>query len=134
MNIADKRRFHAEALRVLRAGGHFALSEVTLGKGGLPFYPTPWSEDGTTSHLRTEEETLAGLQGAGFHVLSVLDRSEATIVFLRRMRERIARDGPPRIGTHILMGPGAREKARNSARNVEEGRIKPIEVLCRKPD
>ena len=132
MNIADKARFHAEAFRVIRGGGHFALSEVTLGAGGDPIYPTPWSVDGTTSHLSTEEMTLAGLEGAGFRILSVLDKTEATIASLRRMRERIAREGPPRLGTHIVMGPGAREKARNSARNIEEGRTKPIEIICRK--
>jgi hypothetical protein len=32
------------------------------------------------------------------------------------------------------MGAGAREKARNAARNVEEGRTKPVEILCRKPE
>lgn len=133
MNIADKGRFHAEAYRVIRGGGHFALSEVTLGGGGDPVYPTPWSMDGTTSHLSTEAATLAGLEGAGFQVLSVLDKTEASIASLRRMRERIAREGPPRLGTHIVMGAGAREKARNSARNIEEGRTKPIEILCRKP-
>jgi ubiquinone/menaquinone biosynthesis C-methylase UbiE len=134
MNIADKGRFHAEAFRVIRGGGHFALSEVTLGAGGDPVYPTPWSGDGATSHLSTEEATLTGLKSAGFQVLSVLDKTEATIASLRRMRERIAREGPPRLGTHIVMGAGAREKARNAARNVEESRTKPVEILCLKPE
>lgn len=133
MNIADKARFHAEAFRVIRRGGHFALSEVTLGGGGDPVYPTPWSDDGATSHLSTEAETLAGLEGAGFHILSVADKTEASIASHRLMRERIAREGPPPLGTYIVMGEGAREKGRNSARNVEEGRTKPVEILCRKP-
>jgi hypothetical protein len=33
----------------------------------------------------------------------------------------------------VLMGPGAVEKWRNSARNIEEGRTHPVRVICRKP-
>jgi ubiquinone/menaquinone biosynthesis C-methylase UbiE len=134
MNIADKKRFHGEAFRVIRRGGYFALSELTLGTGGAPFYPTPWSDDGSASYLVTEEETLVGLKSAGFEVLKAIDKSEAAIASHQRMRERIARDGPPKIGVHIIMGASAREKGRNSARNIEERRTRPIEILCRKPD
>jgi len=134
MNIADKGRFHAEAFRVIRPGGHFALSELTLGDGGAPVFPTPWSDDGSTSHLVTEAETLASLSGAGFAVVEVLDKTEAALASFARMRERIARDGPPRLGVHIIMGDRGRDKGRNSARNIEEGRTRPIEILCRKLD
>ncbi|MPY76401.1 MAG: methyltransferase domain-containing protein [Alphaproteobacteria bacterium] len=133
MNIADKGRFHAEAFRVIRAGGHFALSEVTLGDGGDPIYPTPWSDDGATSFLAAGEETIAGLERVGFQLLSVIDKTAASIASHERMRERIAQEGPPRLGVHVIMGPSAREKGRNSVRNVVEGRTKPIEILCRKP-
>lgn len=134
MNIADKGRFHDEAFRVVRRGGHFALSELTLGKGGDPVYPTPWSDDGSASYLVTEEETLASLRSVGFEVVSVIDKSAAAIASHQRMRERIARDGPPKIGVHVVMGASAREKGRNSARNIEEGRTRPVEILCRKPE
>jgi hypothetical protein len=36
-------------------------------------------------------------------------------------------------GLHVLMGPAAPEKMRNSARNIEEGRTHPVQVMCRKP-
>ena len=70
---------------------------------------------------------------AGFTVVSVLDKTEAARASFARMRERIAREGPPRLGVHILMGDSGRAKGRNSARNIEEGRTRPIEFLCRKP-
>lgn len=133
MNIADKGRFHSEAFRVIRAGGHFALSELTLGDGGVPLYPTPWSDDGSTSFLTTEQETLAGLESAGFEIVAAIDKSDATVAFFQRMRARIAREGPPKLGVHVIMGDSAREKGRNSVRNVEEGRTRPVEILCRKP-
>jgi ubiquinone/menaquinone biosynthesis C-methylase UbiE len=133
MNIADKGRFHAEAFRVIRPGGHFGLSEMTLGDGRPPVFPTPWSDDGSTSHLVTEAETVASLSAAGFTVVTVQDKSEAARAFFARMRERVAREGPPALGVHILMGESGGKKGRNSARNIEEGRTRPIEILCRKP-
>jgi hypothetical protein len=39
----------------------------------------------------------------------------------------------PRLGTQILMGENAAEKTRNAARNIEEGRTHPVEILCRRP-
>lgn len=133
MNIADKGRFHAEAFRVIRPGGHFALSELTRGDGGPPHFPAPWSDDGSTSHLVTEAETVASLAAAGFAVAAVHDKTEAALASFARMRERIAREGPPPLGFHIIMGDRGREKGRNSARNIEEGRTRPVEILCRKP-
>jgi SAM-dependent methyltransferase len=133
MNIADKGRFHAEAFRVIRPGGHLGLSELTLGDGGPPVFPTPWSDDGSTSHLVTEAETLASLSAAGFTVVTVQDKTGAARASFARMRERIEREGPPPLGVHILMGDSGRKKGRNSARNIEEGRTRPIEILCRKP-
>jgi len=133
MNIADKGRFHAEAFRVIRPGGHLGLSELTLGDGGPPVFPTPWSDDGSTSHLVTEAETLTSLSAAGFTVVTVQDKTAAARASFARMRERIEREGPPPLGVHILMGDSGRKKGRNSARNIEEGRTRPIEILCRKP-
>jgi hypothetical protein len=39
----------------------------------------------------------------------------------------------PILGIHLLLGKDAMEKTRNSARNIEEGRTHPIQVVCRKP-
>ena len=34
---------------------------------------------------------------------------------------------------HILIGENAPAMMRNAARNIEEGRTHPVQVLCRKP-
>ena len=132
MNIADKAAFFGEAQRVLRPGGAFALSELALGDGGPVIYPTPWSSDGVHSFLLSEQETVAALEGAGFEILSVQDNGPLMLQFYQAQREAVARDGPPKLGPFLLMGAQAKEKGRNAARNVEEGRARVIEILCRR--
>lgn len=132
MNIADKAGFYAEAARVLRPGARLALSNLCLAPGGTPAYPVPWAETEATSFLSTPAETLAQLQGAGLTVLEFRDVSDEVKRGHERMREHVRRHGPPALGTHILMGERMREMARNTARNVDQGHVIPIEVLCRK--
>jgi len=132
MNIADKAAFFGEAHRVLRPGGAFALSELALGDGGAVLYPAPWSSDGVHSHLLTEQQTLEALGKAGFSVVSVQDYEQAMRDFYQAQRQAVRRDGPPKLGNFILMGDNAKEKARNAARNLEEGRAKALEFLCRR--
>jgi len=42
-------------------------------------------------------------------------------------------DLPP-LGIHILMGDTAAQKTKNAARNIEEDRTRPIQVICYRPD
>ena len=79
-----------------------------------------------------EEQTVEGLEKAGFEIISVQDNVETMQRFHQAQREAVARDGAPKLGPFILMGEGAKEKGRNTARNVEEGRTRPIEILCRR--
>jgi ubiquinone/menaquinone biosynthesis C-methylase UbiE len=134
MNIADSARLHSEAFRVLRPGGFFALSEIAVADPDATIaYPVPWSADGVHSYLEPAEDTVRSLTDTGFEVLSSKDNSDRTVKFYAAQREKIARDGPPKIGIHIIMGSDFREKQRNSALNITEGRLKPVEILCRKP-
>jgi SAM-dependent methyltransferase len=132
MNIADKAAFFGEAYRVLRPGAALALSELSQGDGGAVVYPTPWSEDGVHSFLLTEAQTVAGLEAAGFKVVSVKDNGPAMRQFFQDQRAVVARDGAPKLGPFLLMGANAKEKGRNAARNQEEGRTRAIEIICRR--
>ena len=132
MNIADKGTMFSEAHRVLRPGGAFALAELALGDGGPVIYPTPWSADGVHSHLLTEVQTVEALGEAGFEVVSVTDNGPAMAEFFQAQRDAVARHGPPKLGPFILMGEQAKEKGRNTARNMAEGRTRAIEILCRR--
>jgi hypothetical protein len=48
------------------------------------------------------------------------------------MMERVAREGLPPLGVHVLLGESAAQKQRNAARNIEERRARPIQIVCRR--
>jgi hypothetical protein len=79
------------------------------------------------SELRASSTLAAGVSG---------DRRGCTMsdhaAPLPRMpRSRVP--AMPPLGIHLLMGGNALLKTRNSARNIEEGRTHPVQVICRKP-
>jgi ubiquinone/menaquinone biosynthesis C-methylase UbiE len=132
MNVADRPRFFAEAYRVLKPGSFFALTEHGLGTQGQPYYPVPWSADGTGSYLVTPSETLALLERSGFEEIVVEDTGVKYLEGYKIVNDRAEKGAPPPLGIHLLMGETALQKTRNAARNIEEGRTRPIQVLCRK--
>jgi SAM-dependent methyltransferase len=132
MNVADRLSFFAEAFRVLKPGAFFALTEHGLGLTGNPHHPVPWSEDGTGAYLIKPSETRALLEKTGFKDIVVEDTG-AKYVASYKMRIEMAEKGTlPLLGIHILMGETASQKTRNAARNIEEGRTHPIQLICRK--
>lgn len=133
MNVADRPRFFAEAWRVLRPGAFFALTEHGLGPEGSPHHPVPWSEDGSGAYLVTPQQTQALLQGAGFTGVEVEEAGAKYLAGYRRAVQLAERGQLPPLGVHLLMGENAVLKMSNAARNIEEGRTRPIEVICRKP-
>jgi len=132
MNIADKASFYREAGRVLKRGGRLALSNLALGKGGAPHYPVPWASTAETSFLATAAETRTELEAAGFEILAFRNTTQALLHFYETSRDRVRRQGAPKLGLHILMGERFKDMQRNVAMNVEQGRVLPLEILCHK--
>lgn len=132
MNIPDKARLFAEARRVLRPGGVFAVYEVMrTGEGELDF-PVPWAMDATTSFLATPEEYRAAARAAGFTLTAERERRAFALDFFGRMTARMKKaGGPPPLGIHLLMGESAPEKIANMVANIEAGRIAPVEIILR---
>lgn len=132
MNIADRRQFFAEAARVLKPGAWFALTEHGLGAAGAPHYPLPWSEDGTGAYLVPPVETRALLEQAGFTDIAMEDTGDKYVAAYRKVLALTEQNALPPLGVHLLLGANAKQKTTNAARNIEEGRTHPIQVICRK--
>lgn len=133
MNIADKRAFYREALRVLKPGAVLALSNLVAGPGGPPLFPVPWASGPATSFLSSEAETRADVEAAGFEILSLRSTVADTLPKQVAYRRRLESEGLPPLGMHVLMGERMRELQINSIRSLEEGRVAPVEILLRKP-
>lgn len=132
MNVPDRARFYAEASRVLKPGAFFALTEHGLGPAGDPHYPVPWSEDGNGAHLATPAQTIGDLEAAGFGELVMEDTGARYVAAYRKALEMAAAGRLPPLGTHLFMGDTALDKLRNAARNIEEGRTHPFQLVGRK--
>ena len=132
MNVADRPKFFGEAYRVLKPGAFFALTEHGLGPRAEPRHPVPWSADGSSAFLVTPAETRALLENAGFRDVVVESTGPKYLAGYKAMIERAEKGALPALGLHLLMGETALQKMRNAARNIEEGRTHPVQVVCRK--
>ena len=133
MNVANRSQFFGEAYRVLKPGAFFALTEHGLGPTGNPHYPLPWSMDGSGSYLVSPPETRSFLETTGFEDITAEDTGDKYVAAYKHVMELAAQGALPPLGLHILMGESAPARTRNAARNIEEGRTHPVQVVCRKP-
>lgn len=131
MNIADKAGLFAQARRVLKAGGRFGIYEVMrVGEGDIP-YPMPWADGSDTSFVERPDTYRELLSDSGFHIEGMKDRTEAVLDLAREMRERIAREGPPPFGLHLLMGETGPQRVGNIMSAVQGGILAPVQILAR---
>lgn len=133
MNIADKGALLAEIGRALAPGGRLALFEVMRGAADGPFvYPVPWATGPETSFLASPETYRARAEAAGLTLEVETDRSDFALEFFAGMAARLAAEGPPPLGIHLLMGASAPEKLGNYVTNLKDGRLKPVEMIFTK--
>ncbi len=132
MNIADKKRFYGEIVRVLKPGGRFVFHDVFKGDGGDPFFPVPWAGDPSISSLIAPWELEGLLQSLGLRTHYWEDKTQASLDWFRNSLESIKLDGPPPLGFHLLMGSDSRVKLENQLRNLEQDRTLVVQALLEK--
>ncbi len=130
MNVADKAALFAEVRRVLVGGGIFGLYDVMRSGSGEVVYPVPWAATSATSFLAEPTRYRELLATAGLSVQAERDRRNFGIDFFRERQARIARDGLPALGLHLVMGPDAALKIANLVDNMERAAVAPTEMVC----
>lgn len=134
MNIADKKQLFAEAARILKPGGHFALFDVMRAKNEEALiFPLPWSSVPETSHVDAPDVYRAAASAAGLTRVTERERRQFALDYFTQVFERIAANGPAPLGIHLLMEDAAGEKIKNYVANVEAKRIAPVEMIFKRP-
>jgi len=129
MNIPERAALYIEIARVLKPAATLCIFDVMKKNGKDLQFPVPWAETKDTSHLTTPEEMCSLLEGAGFDVREVGDRTDFALDFFRESMAA-AVNGPPPLGIHLVMGESAAEKLRNVMDNIEKGCIAPVQMVA----
>ncbi|MBF9032523.1 methyltransferase domain-containing protein [Rhodobacterales bacterium HKCCE3408] len=132
MNIADKQRLFAEAARVLKPGGIFAVFDIMERDGGGHDFPVPWASTPDQSHVARPEVYREAAAAAGLTPVTERDRWDFAVEFFTRVVKASEESGPPPIGLHLLMGENARDRYMNVVRATQQGVVGPWEMIFRK--
>lgn len=128
MNIEDKAGLFAEARRVLKPGGRFAMFDIQAGHEQPIHFPVPWADRQDISFLATIDESAALLDAAGFRRDVWEDLTDEALAFYDGLALGPPTQGSP-VGIHLLI-PNLAEKGANLVRNVREGRVRVLRAVC----
>jgi ubiquinone/menaquinone biosynthesis C-methylase UbiE len=129
MNIAAKDKMYAEARRVLKPGGRFAVYDVLQGEGGEVLFPVPWAREPSISHLATPDAMKSLLAGAGFRILAVNDSTEESLRWFEAMAARMAQ-AVPAVTFQSFLGEDFPTMTRNQVTNLRDRRIRTVTYIC----
>ena len=131
MNIADKPGLYAGLRRVLRDGGRLTSYEIVAGPGGNVHFPVPWARQPHISFLVSADELRAATEQAGFEIIAWRDTTDHALEWFRERADTLAAARtPPPLGLHLLLGADAQRMFANQVRNLEEGRIRVIQIIA----
>lgn len=133
MNIEDRRGFYGELARVLRTGAPLCVFDVMKGPAEGMEFPVPWAETGTTSFLKSRDETIELLEASGFRITAQINFHEFALQYFRDALARAsASPAPPPLGLHLLTGANSPEKFSNYLKGLELHQIEPVMLLAEK--
>ena len=150
MNIAAKDAVYANAKRVLKPGGIFAIYDILLGETGQPggflrtgddrvpfpaahfaVEPVPWAREPSISHLATPAEMESLLAAAGFSILEARDSTEESQAWFEKRLASMKTAGPPPLSFSLFLGEDFAAMTRNQVQNLKERRIRTVTYICR---
>ena len=131
MNIAAKDALYAQARRVLKPGGLFAVYDVLQGEGGEVIFPVPWAREPSISHLATPEEMEALLTAAGFSILDREDSTEESLAWFEKRLAVLRKSGQPPLSLQLFLGDDLPQMTANQVKNLRERRIRTVSYICR---
>ncbi|MBA3324235.1 MAG: methyltransferase domain-containing protein, partial [Rhodobacteraceae bacterium] len=121
MNVPDKAAMFAEAARVLRPGGVFAIYDVMrVGEGALGF-PMPWAGTAAISFVEAPDIYAELGRAAGFRETARRERAALGIAFLEALQGR----GPARAAM-------PEDRLANALDALRGGVLAPVELILRR--
>ncbi len=130
MNIPNKAKMYQEAHRVLKPGSVFAVYDILQGEGGPMYFPAPWAQDSSISHLAAPAEMETLLTDAGFTILNALDSTDDSLNWLKERVAAPAQDGPLPVTTRLLFRNTSLDMTRNQLRGMSERRMLTYSFIC----
>ena len=133
MNIAARDALYGGIARVVKPGGRFVAYDVLTTGGQDIHLPVPWAREPAASHLLTRDAFAAALTRAGLEAFDWRERTGECIDFLERAAARFrAAPAVPPLGLHLILGRGVPVIIGNLRRNLREGRLAIVVVVCRR--
>ncbi len=129
MNIEDKRQLFREIGRVVRPGGRLAMHEVMEGPAAGVLYPVFWAGDGSISFLSRPDEMHRLLTENGFEKREWNDVTARALELTKRRHDETKESGPAPLGRNVIVPKDVPQKAANSMKNLDEGRILVIQAV-----
>jgi SAM-dependent methyltransferase len=132
MNVVDKAKLAAEAYRVLRPGGRFALYDIMRGAEDRELrYPVPWASSAEISFLEPPAEYRWLLTEAGFTVEESRDLTGLAVEQLTMLLD--SAETRPALGPHVVLGESYRAKATNLLDGLRDEALTAVQLLATRP-
>jgi len=132
MNIEDKTRLAEEVRRVLRPEGQFVLYEICAGSVATPHFPLPWANDSAINYLVEPQAFRQTLEEMGFKTIEWRDVTTPSLSWNQEIVSDMVQrpeSAPPPLGLNLLMGSSTATKMKNMMKNMQEDRIRVIQVV-----
>lgn len=131
MNIPDKNALFKEASRVLKPGGTLALHTILAGEVQPIHYPVFWAADPEIDFAEPADMFKKAIESNGLVALVWKDVTQRETSWYQAALAQMDKSSATSLN-FSLFADNVAEKAKNTLRNLEEGRIAVVEVMYRK--